>query len=262
MNPKKLIPALPIAALVISGLSTPIASAHTVDAIRPHLASTASTSGDTLAPGQQLRPGQSLTTADGLFVLTQQGDGNLVLHEGAYALWTSGTAGYPGAITTMQDDGNLVITVAGKPIWASNTGGYPGASLSVYSDGNLVITQNGSLVWSRHMAVGQLLPGQSLQDNDQVVSPNRVYSLYQQTGGNLVLLKGTQVLWSAGSGNHYGAQTIMQGDGNLVTAWEGLAVWASNTSGNTNAYVAVQDDGNVVIYRGSTPLWATNTAGD
>ncbi|NUR62110.1 MAG: hypothetical protein HOV87_26125 [Catenulispora sp.] len=262
MNRRKLIPALPVAALVIAGLTAPVASAHSAAAPQPQPAVTASTSSDTLAPGQQLRPDQSLTSANGIYVLTQQGDGNLVLHEGTYAMWSSGTAGYPGAVTTMQSDGDLVMTVAGKPIWASNTSGYPGAALSVYDDGNLVITQNGSLVWSRHMAVGRLLPGQFLRDNDQVVSPNRVYSLYQQTGGNLVLLKGTRVLWSAGTSLHYGAQTVMQDDGNLVTAWNGRALWASNTSGNTNAYVAVQDDGNVVIYRGSTPLWATNTAGD
>jgi hypothetical protein len=85
---------------------------------------------------------QSITSPDGRFVLTYQGDGNLVLRDSQSleALWSSNTSGTTSGFTAMQGDGNLVVyDGAGIARWASRTEGNPGAFLVVQSDGNLVI---------------------------------------------------------------------------------------------------------------------------
>jgi hypothetical protein len=85
---------------------------------------------------------QSITSADGRFLLTYQGDGNLVLRDSQTleALWSSNTSGTTSGFTAMQGDGNLVVyDGSGIARWASSTEGNPGAFLVVQSDGNLVI---------------------------------------------------------------------------------------------------------------------------
>jgi hypothetical protein len=49
-----------------------------------------------------------------------QHDGNLVIYSAAgYAIWSSGTVGYPGARLAVQSDSNLVIyDYYGFPIWS------------------------------------------------------------------------------------------------------------------------------------------------
>lgn len=50
-----------------------------------------------------------------------QGDGNFVLYAGSTALWSSNTAGHPGAHLAVQDDGNVVVYQSSTPLWSSNT---------------------------------------------------------------------------------------------------------------------------------------------
>jgi hypothetical protein len=52
-----------------------------------------------------------------------QNDGNFVLYSASHAaVWSSRTAGHPGAFLVLQDDGNLVIYDSnGAALWASNT---------------------------------------------------------------------------------------------------------------------------------------------
>ncbi len=107
--------------------------------------------GDSLEPNQVLYPGEAITSGDGRFYLTYQGDGNLVLYrsDGA-ALWHTQTNGTSAGRTVMQSDGNLVIyNGSGSPVWASGTAGYGESSLVLQNDGNLVIyTSAGAPVWA------------------------------------------------------------------------------------------------------------------
>ncbi|MFT4621411.1 MAG: hypothetical protein ACI8PZ_000063 [Myxococcota bacterium] len=92
-----------------------------------------------------------LWSCDARFVLVMQGDGNLVLYQGALALWSTMTHGNPDAWAAMQDDGNLVVYAAsGWPLWSTETGGHPGAVLAVQDDGNLVITDADRPIWDSH----------------------------------------------------------------------------------------------------------------
>ncbi|WP_158619331.1 hypothetical protein [Corallococcus sp. AB011P] len=99
---------------------------------------------------QGLGFGQRLYSCDGRFWLAMQGDGNLVLRQGAAVLWHSNTYGTAAVGAVMQGDGNFVIyTAAPRALWHSNTYGYNGAYLSVQNDGNVVIrTSRGGAIWN------------------------------------------------------------------------------------------------------------------
>ena len=98
-----------------------------------------------LAPGSYLYPNQSVSSADGRFVLVYQGsDGNLVLYNTQSSpwtpLWSTGASGTPAGFVAMQTDGNLVVyDGTGTAQWWSGTDGNPNAFVVVQSDGNLVV---------------------------------------------------------------------------------------------------------------------------
>jgi thioredoxin 1 len=96
--------------------------------------------GSTLATGAYLATNDYLVSANGLYFVIMQGDGNLCIyhgsdpaHQGAF-VWNSGKA--PGAGVygaTMQNDGNLVVTTGTTVLWSAQhlststqpTGGHP-----------------------------------------------------------------------------------------------------------------------------------------
>ncbi len=105
---------------------------------------------DRLNANEQLNPGQRLVDPYGQFVLTMQGDGNLVEYgPGNRALWASGT-NHSNSIVRMQSDGNLVIIAPGNvPVWSTGTGGNPNADLELQIDGNIVVYAQGHVArWS------------------------------------------------------------------------------------------------------------------
>lgn len=114
-----------------------------------------SAQGDDMAPGEVLYPGESLTSQNGLYTLSYQTDGNLVLYRNysdgrRWAPWASGTSGIASKVCIMQSDGNLVIYNTNyNPIWASGSYGHQGSRLLVQDDGNVVIyNTNGQAIWA------------------------------------------------------------------------------------------------------------------
>ncbi|MFJ1752284.1 glycoside hydrolase domain-containing protein [Kitasatospora sp. NPDC088134] len=252
---------------------------------------TSPASGGYLQPGQRLTPGQTLESDS--VRLAMQPDGNLVAYLKAtggipQALWSTNTAGNPGAYAVMQDDGNLVVyrgdggPGVGGALWASNTwgGSNGGAYTVVQADGNVVIYRRGGgpavggAIWAtgtnaRSSALGG---GQRLTGNQWTQSATT--RLVMQADGNLVLYRRSDggVLWSSNTWGNPGAYAVMQPDGNLVVYRAGRsdpggALWSTNTWGNSGAYALLQDDANFVIYRQNGgpsvggALWATNTWG-
>jgi hypothetical protein len=117
--------------------------------------------GDTMNPGEALAPW--ITSANGLYTLVFQSDGNLVLYENGStnALWASGTNISNGGIgpgsgpCIMQEDGDLVIygtlpqPIGFGQVFSTGTGGHPGSRLVVQNDGNVVIyTPDGTALWA------------------------------------------------------------------------------------------------------------------
>lgn len=109
-----------------------------------------------------------------------------------------------------------------------------------------------------------LQAGQSLSDNQSLVSPNGDSHLDMQSDGNLVLytMQG-QWLWQTYTHDTAGTVVFMQGDGNLVLRDipTGNAIWNSSTGGHPNSayYLSLQNDDNLVIYGPSGSIWSTNT---
>lgn len=104
--------------------------------------------GDTLAEGQKLVRGESLTSNNGAYTLTLQDDGNLVLASRGKPLWATGTNGQDVVRAEVQPDGNFVIYTADKPVWATNTKGKKDVRLVLQDDRNLVLYAAGGAAWS------------------------------------------------------------------------------------------------------------------
>ena len=222
---------------------------------------------DTLASGQQLNPGQSISSGDGRYTTVMQTDGNLVEYGPNGAVWASGTNSGNGTVSVLQGDGNLVVVAPGnKPVWASGTSDGAGDRLVQQSDGNLVIySVNNIPLWAsqggltgRHQNL--LASGGVLNSNQYILSPDGRYKVIMQTDGNLVEYGPAGALWASATSGGDGSVGSMQSDGNLVVIAPGnKPVWASNTSGS-GARLVVQNDANLVVYSASgVALWASQT---
>ncbi|MFJ8697397.1 FG-GAP-like repeat-containing protein [Streptomyces roseolilacinus] len=111
------------------------------------------TFGSRLAAGGRLRAGDTLVSASAR--LTLRADGDLVVTSRAgNVLWSTGTAGYPGATAVFGTDGNLVVRdAAGTTRWASGTSA-AGGTLVVQDRGNVVVRDAaGATVWSSNTVV-------------------------------------------------------------------------------------------------------------
>jgi hypothetical protein len=108
---------------------------------------------DQVLPGEGMVAGQTFGTCDGRYMLTLQGDGNLVLRdeqESGRAIWATNTSGTDGYVAVFQTDGNLVLYGHYQnPLWSAHTGGKGGARLDFQGDGNVVLyDQSAKAVWS------------------------------------------------------------------------------------------------------------------
>src|SRR5262249_29877798 len=96
---------------------------------------TTPTTRDRLRPGEVLRSGESLTSANRRNRLVYQSDGNLVLYDDVTrtVLWASNTNSSAGAgSVSMGTDGNLVVRDGQSQIrFATGTSGYANAYLVV-----------------------------------------------------------------------------------------------------------------------------------
>ncbi|MEW1551830.1 FG-GAP-like repeat-containing protein [Streptomyces tsukubensis] len=94
--------------------------------------------GTRLTPGQKLLPGSTLVAAAAR--LTMGTDGNLtVVSNAGKSLWSTGTAGNPGAHAAFDSAGNLTVrSSAGAVLWESKTTAADGYAL-LQERGNLVV---------------------------------------------------------------------------------------------------------------------------
>jgi LysM repeat protein len=104
--------------------------------------------GDTLAEGQKLVKGESLTSSNGAYTLTLQDDGNLVLASRGQAIWSSKTSGEDVVRAEVQSDGNFVLYTADKPVWHTDTKGKKNVRLVLQDDRNLVLYSADGSAWS------------------------------------------------------------------------------------------------------------------
>lgn len=101
---------------------------------------------------ERLLPGESLRSANGLYELAYQNDGNLVLYTAqGVPLWATGTQWTNPGFVSMQWDGILVVYDAGGFLvfdTAADSGGHADSYLVVQNDGNVVIyDSSGQPTW-------------------------------------------------------------------------------------------------------------------
>lgn len=107
---------------------------------------------------------------------------------------------------------------------------------------------------------GVLLPGQSLDSYDTLVSANGQHTLVVgpviEDGGALGVLSRTCLGGVIGPKVTADVHLVMQPDGNLVAYSGGAAVWNTGTWGHPGAWASLQSDLNLVVYSPSgQPLW-------
>jgi hypothetical protein len=91
-----------------------------------------------------LTTGQSWST--NRLRLTVTAGGDLVLQDQGRTVWHTGTT--TGVKLVMQNDGHLVLYDAGNgTVFSSGTAGNPGAVLILRADGNMVISLNGRILF-------------------------------------------------------------------------------------------------------------------
>jgi endoglucanase len=103
---------------------------------------------DRVLAGEELSSGQEIVTATGSHRLAMQADGNLVLYAGAVTVWSTGTAGNPGARLRMAAAGDLAVTSGtGATLWTNGVSS-PGARLVIKPDGRVYeVAKAGNAVW-------------------------------------------------------------------------------------------------------------------
>ena len=108
---------------------------------------------DRLYMNEKLNPGERLISRSGVFTLTMQSDGNLVIRRLGVTLWSTGTGTEGPSILFMHWDSNLMVHRLHPwgATWSSDSwkAGNNLPRLSMQNDGNLVIyDQNWNSLWS------------------------------------------------------------------------------------------------------------------
>jgi surface antigen len=217
----------------------------------------------TLEPGETLPSADALISRDGHYTLTMQGNGNLVYHvtRSSQALWSSRTAGHPGAYLTMLSNGNLVLYAAtgATTLWSAKTAGRGPARLVAQTNGSLGTYQGSTLTWTAGGHDATLESGERLQPG-WFLSSASGYWLTMAKTGNLVETNTKGTIWSTSTAGHDAAVLIMRTNGNLVLRDPAKTLWSSKTAGHHGARLAVQSTGVLAVrYRGHI-LWASKTA--
>ena len=108
-----------------------------------------------LSINTQLNSDEYLASANGLYRLYLQGDGNVVLRDWTTrdSLFSTGTHGSGATRLRLQDDGNLVLrTAEGDSVWSSKTHGSGATILQLENSGALVLYAGTSKVWQVNAA--------------------------------------------------------------------------------------------------------------
>ena len=117
-----------------------------------------------LYAGSRLKYPSYLVSENRRYRLELEADGDLVLYRRHDALWSSHTAGHPGAVAKMQSDGNFVIYQGHRAIWSSNTrrGASNAYHLLVNNHGEVVIySPTGRPIWvARRSSTRRAVRGQ------------------------------------------------------------------------------------------------------
>lgn len=144
-----------------------------------------------------------------------------------------------GEHLAMETDGDLVVlSRTGVVIWSSGTAGHPGAFLALLTNGDAAVyAANGQTVlWSLTVITNTLYSGARLRAGQYLTSQNGQFHLIMQADGNLVEYTGPRVVWSTGTQGNPGATALMACRGQLhIISSEGAIIWAGGNEATTSA---------------------------
>jgi hypothetical protein len=228
-------------------------------------AATASARSSTLVPGAVLKRGEERRSPNRKYRLVMRRNGDLVLARSrGRVLWSSQTAGHPGAHAKLRRNGELVVfSRKRRVLYDTGTAGASGSRLVVRNRGEAVLVREGARVWSSRTDTYLLTAGQLLRPGQSRRSQNRRFLLQMQDNGDLAIIDRQlkQARWTSQTPGNSGAYAVMQRAGNLVVySKSGAALYSSGTIGGAGTFLAMQDQGNAVIYEpAGTALWSSET---
>ncbi|MBN8552678.1 MAG: hypothetical protein J0L52_07270 [Caulobacterales bacterium] len=232
-----------------------------------------------LRAGQALYADEQIRSRTGRYHLIQQRDCNLVLYEGARALWATGTHGRGQECrTALQTDGNLVVyDRGGTPLWQSRTTGRSNATLQLEDNGDLALYSAGRAYWTsgsgRDTADGRR-PGGAGHDRDRsrpwsgadilrsgdelrgdreerLASADRTYILTLRRSCEVEITEPSwsySPRWTAGTaGAGRNCRLVMRSTGELVLETNGRIVWSTGTSGY-DVFAYISPDGDLILH--------------
>ncbi|GLY27104.1 hypothetical protein Kisp02_04690 [Kineosporia sp. NBRC 101731] len=228
----------------------------------------ATASKTSLTSGTSLHNGSSISSPNGLYVLSQTGKDLTLSKPGGRVLWHSGRG---AAYTRLTTTGNLVSYNAyGQRVWSSGTSG--GAStLKVTNEGRLTIVTSSTqkTAWASNKAQktaptqnvagrATLNTGSALYRGGRtLVSKNGKYSLAFRTDGNLTVTeKGAGVIWSTGKKNADWLTVTSTGNLSLVNS-NGTTAWTSKTAGEGANRLRLLSNGKLQLVKtsGTKVIW-------
>jgi hypothetical protein len=234
--------------------------------------------------GPRVCTNEYVTSPNGLFRLTMQPNGSLVVGTGENfqeIIWQTGAS---DAYTLYQQGSGNWQTEGrdGGWRWRTQTWDRTGARMILQNDGNLVVrtADNAGLLWETRtdrcqprewndgVGVDNLnTPGTyvnwRLCNNQYVTSPNGRFRLTMRTDGNLVIGMGanySDVIWSTNTtGDSY--KLIREGSGNVqLIGRDGGWRWRTQTWDRPGARMMLNDLGNLVVVRNPGELfWESRT---
>jgi hypothetical protein len=213
-----------------------------------------------LHAGQALYADDQIRSRTGRYHLILQTDCNLVLYEGARALWATGTHGRGrDCRAVLQTDGNLVVyDQGGTALWRSNTTGRTSATLQLEDNGDLSLYSAGRAYWTSGSRQDRAERDRDGDRGDR----NRPWS------GADVLRSGDELRGdredriASDGGTH--VLTLRRSCNIELTepGWSYSPRWTSSTSGaGRNCRLVMQDSGELVLFSGGRAIWGTATTG-
>lgn len=251
--------------------------------------------------GANIAEGQGIAALGSNYFLTLMNTGNLVIYNDASkslnfdtATWSSQSDDWHGFQSPytckFQSDGNLVIyNKDGVQTWESHTSGISNdvhLHLKLYDNGILALrNSHKEHLWTAQSGTTNprtsyndtLNSGQTLNENQMLVSKSGKYSAILQSDGNFVLYKDTvgnsqNAIWSStpyglasfyanyGHSGPYRLEFRDDGDLLLCTPDDTTLFETHTQNGGAPMKFVVQDDGNLVIYNVSgLPVWQSQS---
>jgi N-acetylmuramoyl-L-alanine amidase len=191
-----------------------------------------------------------------------QTNGSLVDSHGTTPIWGITNRDDAGAHAVMQTNGDFVIYDGQRVVWTSGTdkAGDSGSAMRIDNNGAIEIkTPAGHAIW-RSYPSSVLASGTTLLGGSILLSPNQLFKLAMERGGDLALYSGSTLIWHISPVDGAGDSLSMNRGGDLVLTKGSRLLWHSGTdrTADAGAVLTLENSGDLaVIASGNKQIWGT-----